>query len=97
MNRFLLLLAVGVLILASLDVSALAQVTSGNGVLGYNMNAYGRVRVGLDPYNSFEVGRFVSIAALDAKTVFDYTDDQQTVTSPYAVTIPKVNDAIEAL
>lgn len=58
-------------------IHAQPSVTSTNGILGVNLNSYGRLRVSKSPYSSGarEVDRMSFIAALSAKDVFDYTED----------------------
>lgn len=58
-------------------IYAQPSITSTNGILGVNLNSYGRLRVSKSPYTSGarEVDRMSFIAALSAKDVFDYTED----------------------
>jgi len=88
-----------VLLLLSFTVSdiLLAQVTSGNGYLGYNVATWGRIRVDLFPYTNRQIDRFSAIAAVDTNFVFDAYENGQNVSGPAAVTLEGVDDAIELL
>ena len=97
MKHLLLLLVVCLIVSAAVGDGLLAQITSGNGYLGYSINQYGRVRVDLYPYTSRQVDRFTAIAAVDTDLVFDYTDNSENVSGPTAVTVPGVDDAIELM
>jgi hypothetical protein len=61
---------------------AVAQpsITSNNGVLGFNLNSYGRLRIGTFPYstNARQVDRMSFIAALSQNAVYDYIEDADT-------------------
>jgi len=67
------------------SVTAQPSITSGNGVLGFNLNSYGRLRIGTFPYSTAarQVDRMSFIAALNkqagsAYAVYDYFEDADT-------------------
>ena len=78
-------------------VHAQPNVSATNGVLGFNLNSYGRLRVSLTPYSSAQrqVDRMSFIAAATKDDVFDYTEDGDTTeVLAQAITIPGVDQAI---
>lgn len=73
------------------------NVSATNGVLGFNLNSYGRLRVSPTPYSSAQrqVDRVSFIAAATKDDVFDYTEDGDTTeVLAQAITIPGVDQAI---
>lgn len=95
--KHLLLLLVVCLIAAAVGDGLLAQVTSGNGYLGYNINLYGRIRVDLYPYTNRQVDKVTAMAGVSKDLVFDYMDNSENVSGPAAVTVEGVDDAIELM
>ncbi len=99
MKRSLLL----VFIAAFLGVEfagAQPSATGDNGVLGFNLNSYGRFRVSKSPYTSSarEVDRMSFIAALNEEDVFDYNEDgDSTSVTAVEITIPGVDAAYQCI
>ncbi|MCK6562435.1 T9SS type A sorting domain-containing protein [candidate division KSB1 bacterium] len=74
--------------------------TGDNGVLGFNLNSYGRFRVSKSPYTSSarEVDRMSFIAALSEEDVFDYNEDgDSTSVTAAEITIPGVDAAYQCI
>ena len=60
--------------------SAQATITSGTGLVGFQLSSYGRLRIGPNAFSSTlrELDRVTFIAGLDAAHVFDYMEDADT-------------------
>lgn len=74
--------------------------TAGTGVLGFNLNSFGRVRVGAYPYVAAdrEVDRMAAVAAQSKNAVFDYYEDaDSTFWTARILTIAGVDSAVETL
>jgi hypothetical protein len=77
-KSLLLAILIAVALAASVDpLSAQPTVTGNNGVLGFNLNSYGRVRVGLAPYSTStrQLSNLSFIAGLNQNAVYDYSED----------------------
>ncbi|MDZ7306280.1 MAG: T9SS type A sorting domain-containing protein [candidate division KSB1 bacterium] len=76
------------------------SVTGDNGVLGFNLNSYGRLRVSKSPYSSSarEVDRMSFIAALGKEDVYDYNEDgDSTSVTAAGITLPGVDAAYQCI
>lgn len=85
------------LLMLPIVLFAQPNVSATNGVLGFNLNSYGRLRVSLTPYSTAQrqVDRMSFIAAATRDDVFDYTEDGDTTeVLAQTITIPGVDQAL---
>jgi hypothetical protein len=76
------------------------SVTSGTGLIGYNLSSYGRLRVGAMPYTtaSRQVDRMTFNMALSKQYVFDYYDDEDTTDyTARLITVPGIDSVSECM
>lgn len=87
------------MLLSTLDLGFAQSVSGNNGVLGFNLSLYGRLRAGVVPYptaGTRELERMSFIAALDENNVFDYQEDSDSAdVLPRPITLPGVDLAAE--
>ena len=95
MKKRLLLFFAGVFALLA-SAHAQPSATGSNGVLGFNLNSYGRFRVSTAPYSAAarEVDRMSFIAALSKDDVLDYNEDtDSTAVVAQTLALPGVDTA----
>jgi len=99
--RTIRLLVLALVIFQGLAAVAPAQVTWSNGVLGFNLSNFGRIRVGLTPYvsTSRELDRMTMAVAQSSSAVFDYNTDQDTAVVELAgpIVVAGADTAFEVL
>lgn len=99
MKRSLLLVFIAALVGVEF-AGAQPSATGDNGVLGFNLNSYGRLRVSQSPYTTSarEVDRMSFIAALYEEDVFDYNEDgDSTSVTAVAISLPGVDAAYQCI
>jgi hypothetical protein len=80
--------------------AAQPSITSGTGLVGFQLSSYGRLRVGPNDFSSTlrELDRVTFIAGLDIAHVFDYMEDADTTSeAAHMSTMAKVDSVAECV